>query len=345
MRVLVTGGHGFIGSHIVEALTAAGEEVVVVDRNPIWPGASEPPAGVEVQVGDLRDPATCRRAVAGADAICHQAAKVGLGVDFADVGSYVDDNDRGTAELLAALWERSFAGRLVLAGSMVVYGEGRYRCPVHGDVAAGPRRPQDLDTGRFDPRCSTAGCGQALAWAAVGESAAPDPRNVYAATKLHQEHLCALWAREAGATCVALRYHNVYGPRLPVDTPYAGVAAIFRTEVLAGRPPQVTEDGGQMRDFVHVRDVATANVAALTRPEVVAGPYNVGSGTPRSVGQLAATMSRLTGAPEPVVTGRWRLGDVRHVVASCERAAAGLGFHAAVGFDDGVAELLTGGTG
>jgi dTDP-L-rhamnose 4-epimerase len=345
VRILVTGGHGFIGSHIVEALAASGHEVVVLDRNPAWPGPDDPPGGVEVQVGDLRDPAACRRAVAGVDAVCHQAAKVGLGVDFADVTGYVDDNGRGTAELLAALWDRSFAGRLVLAGSMVVYGEGRYRCPVHGDVAAGPRRPEDLDAGMFEPRCPVAACGEPLAWTAVGEDSGPDPRNVYAATKLHQEHLCGLWAREAGATAVSLRYHNVYGPRLPVDTPYAGVAAIFRTEVLAGRPPRVTEDGGQMRDFVHVRDVAAANVAALTRPGVAPGPCNVGSGTPRSVGELAAAMSRLGGAPAPVVTGRWRLGDVRHVVASSERAATTLGFRAAVGFDDGVAELLAGGRG
>lgn len=338
--VLLTGGAGFIGSHIAEALAAAGTPVRVVDRRPGWPAPGGPPPGVEVLVGDLRDPDVCRRAVAGVAAVCHQAARVGLGVDFGDAPGYVEDNDVGTVRLLDALWERRFRGRLVLAGSMVVYGEGRYRCAEHGDVAAGPRRAADLDAGRFEPPCPVPGCGRWLSWAAVTEAAPTDPRTTYAATKLHQEHLCTLWGREAGATVVSLRYHNVYGPRLPRDTPYAGVAALFRSALLAGRPPEVFEDGGQMRDFVHVRDVAAANVAALAAPDVAPGPCNVGSGTPRSVGELARALSdAIDPSLAPVVTGRWRDGDVRHVVASSARAGEVLGWRSATPFAEGIAEL------
>ena len=296
VRILVTGGAGFIGSHVVDQLLAGGATVRVVDSldpavHDTVPDYLHPE--VDLLVGDIADPAVAAAAVTGVDAVCHQAAKVGLGVDFGDVGAYVADNDTGTASLLEALWRRSFRGRLVLASSMVVYGEGRYRCEEHGDVRPGPRAPADLDAGRFDPTCPVEGCGRPTTWAAIDESAPMDPRNVYAATKLHQEHLCTLWGREAGATVVALRYHNVYGPRMPRDTPYAGVASIFRSALAAGRAPEVYEDGGQTRDFVHVRDVARANVAALTRPDVEPGAYNIASGSPHTVGDLARA---LTGA-------------------------------------------------
>jgi dTDP-L-rhamnose 4-epimerase len=339
LKVLVTGGAGFIGSHVVDQLLAGGAEVRVVDSLAAHAGVPDhldPRA--DLVVADLAEPGVAAAAVDGVDAVCHQAAKVGLGVDYGDVSAYVTDNDLGTARLLEGLWRRSFAGRLVVASSMVVYGEGRYRCAEHGDVRPGPRTPADLDAGRFDPACPVAGCDARARWATIDESAPPDPRNVYAATKLHQEHLCALWAREAAATTVALRYHNVYGPRMPRDTPYAGVASIFRSAVAAGRAPEVFEDGGQTRDFVHVTDVARANVLALTAgvgDSFVA--LNVGSGTPHTVGDLA---SALAGAGlEPVVTGRWRLGDVRHIVASPARAAGVLGFVAEVDFAAGMAEF------
>jgi dTDP-L-rhamnose 4-epimerase len=324
MRVLVTGGAGFIGSHVVEHLCHAGAEVRVLDIR---------------DRGDIAEPRTVRAGVRGVDAVCHQAARVGLGVDFRDAPAYVRDNDLGTAELLRALFEAGFRGRLVLASSMVVYGEGRYRCGEHGRVAAGPRREADLRAGRFDPPCP--GCGGALAPELVTEDDPADPRNVYAATKLHQEHLCAAFGRETGARVVALRYHNVYGPRMPRDTPYAGVAAIFRSALEAGTPVQVFEDGAQRRDFVHVDDVARANVLALEASPSVTGAFNIASGEPRTVLNVAESMARAWGAkaPQPLVTGRYRLGDVRHVVASPERARSVLGFEARVRFEDGVADL------
>jgi dTDP-L-rhamnose 4-epimerase len=338
VRVLVTGGAGFIGSHVVDQLLAGGADVRVVDYLVVHAGVPEYlDPRVDLLVEDLAEPGVADAAVAGVDAVCHQAAKVGLGVDFGDVSAYVTDNDLGTARLLEALWGRRFAGRLVLASSMVVYGEGRYRCPTHGDVRPGPRTAADLDAGRFDPACPV--CQGRAEWATIDESAPVDPRNVYAATKLHQEHLCALWASEAGACTVALRYHNVYGPRMPRDTPYAGVASIFRSSVAAGRAPEVYEDGRQTRDFVHVADVARANVLALTAP--VDGPFtalNVASGTPHTVGDLA---SALAGDLTPVVSGKWRMGDVRHIVASPARAADVLGFEAEVDFAAGMADFAS----
>jgi dTDP-L-rhamnose 4-epimerase len=177
----------------------------------------------------------------------------------------------------------------------------------------------------------------------VGEDAPLDPRNVYAATKVAQEHLAGAWARATGASVAALRYHNVYGARMPRDTPYAGVAALFRSALARGVAPRVFEDGGQRRDFVEVRDVAAANVAALER---YAAPgalraFNVGSGRPRTVGELAAELARACGGPAPVVTGEFRLGDVRHVTASSERARRELGWSAVVEFGRGVAEFAT----
>src|SRR3954454_5195432 len=179
---------------------------------------------------------------------------VGLGVDLEDITEYAGINDLGTAVLLRALARRPVP--LVLASSMVVYGEGRYRCAEHGLVRPGPRRAAELDAGQFEPPCPV--CGRPLDPESVPEDAPLDPRNVYAATKVAQEHLCTAFARETGATVTALRYHNVYGPRMPRDTPYAGVASIFRSSLAAGKAPRVFEDGGQRRDFVHVRDVAAA---------------------------------------------------------------------------------------
>jgi dTDP-L-rhamnose 4-epimerase len=338
VTVLVTGGAGFIGSHIVEALLDAGIAVRVLDR---CTQSLDPRA--EVVAGDIRESAVVQRAVAGVDAVCHQAAKVGLGVDFGDAGDYVSTNDAGTATLLDALWRRRFRGRFVLASSMVVYGEGRSRCAAHGVVTPPPRLDADLRAGRFEAYCPEVACGRELAWESVGEDTACDPRNVYAATKLHQEHLCTIWGRETGASVVALRYHNVYGPRMPRDTPYAGVMSIFRSAILAGRSPTVFEDGGQTRDFVHVRDVARANVLALTVDDVDPGAYNIASGAPRTVGDVAAALCDAAGpdAPRPVIVPKWRLGDVRHIVASPRKAARGLNFVADVALEDGVHELAT----
>jgi dTDP-L-rhamnose 4-epimerase len=341
--VLVTGGAGFIGSHVVDDLVAHGHDVVVVDA--LLPTAHDgPPAGLNPGAEhcweNLLDPDVADRAVRGVDAVTHQAAMVGLGVDFGDVESYCRHNDLATAVLLGALHRARFEGRLVLASSMVVYGEGRYCCPAHGVVRPAPRSPESLDAGVWDPSCE---CGEVLRPEPIGEETPPEPRNVYAATKLHQEHLCAAFEREhPGVLVTSLRYHNVYGPRMPHDTPYAGVASLFRSELAHGRAPKVFEDGGQRRDFIHVRDVAHANTLALTATgEDRSGAFNVATGTPRSILEMASALASAFGdrVPAPEVVGGYRLGDVRHVFASPTRARDVLGFRAEIGLTEGMAEF------
>lgn len=342
MKVVVTGGAGFIGGTIVGQLLAAGHEVVVVDD--LDPAAhSGMPDDLHPDAtyvwADVRDPDAWPTVLRGADAVCHQAAKVGLGVDFDDVVAYTSRNDLGTAVMLRALHNHGFRGRLVLASSMVVYGEGRYRCANHGAVRPGPRRLADLDAGRYEPPCPE--CGEALVAEAVPEHHWLDPRNVYATGKLAQEGLCAAYAREhEGCTVTALRYHNVYGPHMPRDTPYAGVASLFRSAYERGESPRVFEDGGQRRDFVHVADVSRANVLALCSEEPVPGTFNVCSGTPHTILEMAQAL-RPDDAPTPQVVGGYRLGDVRHVFADPSHARAVLGFAAQVGFEDGMREFAS----
>jgi dTDP-L-rhamnose 4-epimerase len=341
VRVLVTGGAGFIGGHVVDLLRDGHHDVTAMDM--LHPAAHRDGRAADgVLIGDVRDDDLMTAMLRDVDVVVHHAAMVGLGVDLDDLPKYVSCNDLGTAVLLAAM-ARNGIRKLVLASSMVVYGEGAYACAAHGPVRPEPRRPDDLAAGRFDHTCIH--CGRSLGVRLVDEDARLDPRSVYAATKLAQEHLAAAWARETGGACAALRYHNVYGPRMPRDTPYAGVAAIFRSTLERGESPQVFEDGRQLRDFVHVHDVAQANLCAIdSLLSGSPGPgtlraFNVASGEPHTVGDLANALAAAAGGPAPVVTGRCRPGDVRHVAASPARAALDLGFQAKVAFADGIREF------
>jgi dTDP-L-rhamnose 4-epimerase len=366
VRVLLTGGAGFIGQHVLARLLAGDHEVRVLDslRPDVHSGPWQPPDGVELLVADVRTPSAVDRALAGVEGVVHLAAKVGLGVDIANLPDYASSNDAGTAELLAGM-ARAGVARLALASSMVVYGEGLGRCPEHGAVTPGPRAQAELAAGRFEPPCPR--CGRPLETALVGEDAPIDPRNAYAASKYAQELYASTWARSTGGRVAALRYHNVYGPGMPRDTPYAGVAAIFTSALRRGAAPRVFEDGGQRRDFIHVADVAAATVAGLEHTAgAVAGElagkaagepagnaagiaadgqlraYNVGSGTPRTVGEMASALSRALDGLAPVVTGEYRLGDVRHITADSSRLRAELGWRPERDFEAGMAELAAG---
>ena len=344
MRVLLTGSAGFIGGAVADRLEEAGDEVVRVDL--LIPEAH--PAGVAVPPGthrvDVRDAAALTPLLRGVDVVCHQAAMVGAGVTVADLPSYAAHNDLGTAVLLAAMHETG-VGRLVVASSMVVYGEGRYRCGLHGEQVPRPRRREALEDGDFENHCAR--CDATLGWEPVGEDARLDPRSSYAASKVATEHYVSAWARQAPGAAVALRYHNVYGPRMPRDTPYSGVAALFRSAIERGDRPNVFEDGGQMRDFVHVHDVARANVLAVRQvadaDDESFTTYNICSGEPVPIRRVAELVTAGTGRRDlaPLVSGRYRLGDVRHVVASPEKARRELGFTAAVGPDEGLRAFAT----
>ncbi len=342
MKVLVTGGAGFIGTAVVDAVLASGHSVRVLDslRPDVHGVAGVMPRDVDFVHADVRDASAVARALHGIDAVCHQAAKVGLGVDFADAPDYVSSNDLGTATMLAAMAAAS-VNHLVVASSMVVYGEGVYR-GANGLARPAPRRVDDLDAGRFDP---TDDQGGALVPELITEDATLDPRNVYAASKLAQEHLASSWARATGGVAVALRYHNVYGPGMPHNTPYAGVASLFRSAIERGEAPRVFEDGRQRRDFVHVRDVASANLAAIqwSARELpgVFRAFNVGSGEVHTIGEVADHLARHAGAPNPVVTGEYRLGDVRHITASSARLRSELGWEPSISFEAGMREFAS----
>jgi len=257
-------------------------------------------------------------------------------VDAADAPSYGSHNDFATAVLLAEMFAAG-CRRLVLASSMVVYGQGRYECQEHGLVDPLPRTRTDLDGGAFEHRCPI--CAQPVRWRLVDEDAPLRPRSLYAASKTAQEHYALAWAESTGGSVAALRYHNVYGPNMPRDTPYSGVAAIFRSELEAGDVPRVFEDGGQMRDFVHVDDVAAANVAAVDADLDGFSAFNVCSGRPISILEMATELCETRGDVLPLVTGQYRSGDVRHIVADPARAAEVLGFRAAVDPRDGLREF------
>lgn len=341
--MLLTGSGGFIGGTVADRLEEAGDEVVRVDLLIPEAHPTDATAAPGSHRVDVRDRTALVPLLDGVDVVCHQSAMVGAGVTVADMPSYASHNDLGTAVLLAAMHEAG-VGRLVVASSMVVYGEGRYRCPEHGRQSPAPRDREALDSGDFENHCSR--CGRPLDWETVDEDARLDPRSSYAASKVATEHYVSAWVRQAAGAAVALRYHNVYGPRMPRDTPYSGVAALFRSAVERGVPPDVFEDGGQMRDFVHVSDVARCN--ELSMGQVLAAPdgtfttYNVCSGEPVPIERVAGLVARGTGSElTPVVTGRYRLGDVRHIVASPEKAARELGFTAQVGPAQGLQRFAT----
>jgi dTDP-L-rhamnose 4-epimerase len=341
--VLVTGGAGFIGSHLVDLLLEAGESVRVLDNlDPLahsqgGPRHLDPEA--ELVVGDLRDRRSVDRALRGVDRVFHLGGVVGNGESMINVRRAVDHNAGGTATLLeAVVGRRDSIRRVVAASSMVVYGEGSYRCAEHGIVHPALRTPAQLRAKDWEARCPA--CGARTTPVATSEEAPLRPTSVYGITKRDQEELVLVLGRAYGIETVALRYLNVYGPRQALSNPYTGVAAIFAARLLAGRAPLIFEDGGQLRDLVHVSDVVRATALAMTAARAPGLVFNVASGTRISVRRLAEAIAAALGSElEPRITGEHRAGDIRHCFADVGRAREALGFEARVGLEQGLPGL------
>lgn len=338
--VLVTGGAGFIGSHLVGALRSAGRRVRVLDVFEPQAHAgrsSEIGSDVELLHGDVTDGAIWPRALDGVNEVVHLAAAVGVGQSMYEVVRYCRANVMGTAELLQALIPlRDQIRKVVVASSMSIYGEGAYACRACAREREAERLPEQLAAGRWDPLCSE--CGQELEAAPTKEDKRLRPSSIYAVTKRDQEEMCLSFGRAYGIPTVALRFFNVYGPGQALGNPYTGVAAIFAARLLAGEPPLVFEDGKQTRDFVHVTDVAAACVRALeSRASDVA--VNVGTGRPISVLEVASALQAAIGGPAPEFLGSFRSGDVRHCFADVSKARDLLGWAPTVVFEEGMEDL------
>jgi dTDP-L-rhamnose 4-epimerase len=343
MRTLVTGGAGFIGTHLVNALHARGDDVVVLDSlEPQVHRGVKPrlPDGVELIVGDVGDAELADRALDGADRVVHLAAAVGVGQSMYEMARYVDVNTGATARFLERMVaRRPLPQRLVVASSMSIYGEGEYRCRRHGHLAPPPRPEADLLARRWDPGCSL--CGAELRPVGTTEGKPIIPTSIYAITKRDQEELCLVAGAAYGVPTVALRFFNVYGPGQALSNPYTGVAAIFAARLLNGRPPLVFEDGRQSRDFIHVSDIVRGIVLALESDRAEGQAFNLGTGRPTTIARVAEVIADGLGLEvEPVFNGQYRVGDIRHCFSDPARAKALLGFEAETSFEDGMRDLV-----
>ncbi len=339
--VLITGGAGFIGSHLTDELLAAGYRVRILDalEAQVHGPERETPAYLddraELRIGDVRDPEVVAEALEGADAVFHFAARVGVGQSMYEVASYVDSNVRGTAVLMEQA-QRAGVGPVMVASSMSIYGEGLYRAP-DGRTLSAERSAAQLREGRWEV---SGPAGEPLEPVATPESKEPSLASVYALTKMDQERLSLLLGETYGIPVTALRFFNVYGERQALSNPYTGVLAIFGNRLLNERPPVLFEDGHQRRDFVHVTDVARACRLALETPAAAGRSFNIGSGRSISILELAATAARATGSDiEPRVTGQYRAGDIRHCFADITSACDVLGYEPRVDLQQGLAEF------
>jgi dTDP-L-rhamnose 4-epimerase len=335
-QVLVTGGGGFIGSHLVDALLREGHGVRVLDSlvEQVHGDSQRPDylaADAELIAGDVRNAEVVRGALEGIDSVVHLAARVGVGQSMYEPAEYAAANTAGTGVLLEALLDHPVR-KLVVASSMSIYGEGAYE-----PAPATKRTREQLERGEWEPRGPS---GEQLEPVPTPESKEPALASIYALTKYDQERMCLLYGAAYEVPAVALRFFNVYGPRQALSNPYTGVLAIFASRLLNDRAPVVYEDGGQRRDFVHVADVARACRLALEQDGADGQAVNIGSGHSASVLEIAETLARLLDRQiEPELPGKFRAGDIRHCFADVSRAREALGFEAEVAFEQGLAEL------
>jgi dTDP-L-rhamnose 4-epimerase len=338
--VLVTGGAGFIGKHVVRRLLQSGRRVRILDNfDPQVHGDSrEAPDGADLLVGDVSDPGVWDAALGGVSAVIHLAAAVGVGQSMYEIAHYCNSNVMGTARLLeAVLARRKTLRKLVVASSMSIYGEGAYQCPACQRFLNLERTPADVARGRWEPVCPE--CETELVPVATTEDKPLRTRSVYAVNKRDQEEMCLAVGRALGLPTVALRFFNVYGPGQSLGNPYTGVAAIFASRLLAGAPALIFEDGRQSRDFIHVSDIARATLAALDRP-VADLALNVGTGRSVSIRQLESMLRERLAGPPPEFTGVYRAGDIRHCFADVSAAQVHLGWKSSVQLEQGIDDLI-----
>lgn len=344
-KVLVTGGAGFVGSHLVEALVEAGHTVRVVDAlvPQVHGAARKPkylPKGVEFIRADVRRPQTWQRALKGMRVVSHQAAEVGVGQSMYEIVKYMDANTMGTS----VMWQELITGKynvekVLVASSMSIYGEGQYRCREHEVVYPALRDEAQLKRREYEMRCPQ--CHAPVESEPTPEAKPLMPTSVYAISKRDQEELSLSLGRAYRIPTVALRYFNIYGPRQSLSNPYTGVAAIFSSRLRNKKSPVIFEDGQQSRDFIHVSDIVKANLVAMERPEADYEPFNVGTGAATSVKRLAQLLGQYLETPiTPTIVDKFRAGDIRHCYGDATKIRERLGFRATVRFEDGLRDLV-----
>ncbi len=343
MNVLVTGGAGFIGSHLVDALVEAGHRVVVMDNlDPGVHGGRRPPylnPRATYLFEDIRNPKAVRKGLDGAEVVYHLASLIDVAESMKEPAKYVDTNVNGTATLLDQATKQREVRRLILSSSVAVYGEGLYVCPSCGPAEPGPRAQELLEKRRWEVPCPS--CGGDLKPRATSEKERPDPGSIYGLTKLVQEKLFESAGISLDIPAFILRYANVYGPRQRPG-PYAGVCATFLERLREGQPLIIHEDGLQTRDLVHVHDVVRASVLAMRREAIGVQIANIGTGKPITILEIAEVMRDLTGRDSPLnLEKTFRPGDIRHLWVETEEAAKGLNFKPSIGFEEGIAALIS----
>jgi dTDP-L-rhamnose 4-epimerase len=344
--VLVTGGAGFLGSHLVDRLLEHGYHVRVFDNltTQVHPNGFPEylTTDIEFVSGDMRHLDRVKYAVKGADVIIHLAAAVGVGQSMYEISHYMGANSQGTANLLQALLDtKTQVEKLVVASSMSIYGEGKYVCSECGDVAPGPRPTEQLKNKDFEVHCPV--CDRVVMPVATDESKPLQYTSIYALSKKAQEEMCLLFGRTYDVPVTALRYWNIFGTRQALSNPYTGVAAIFASRLLNRRAPLVFEDGQQLRDFVSVHDVVDANLLAMERHEADGMALNIASGHKISINEVAAQLVEELGLADDIkveITGKYRAGDIRHCFADISLARQVLGYKPKYRFADGIRELV-----